>query len=118
MSENVCGTENLMDEKLNGGDAQLKDADLEQVNGGGSGDIYIHPSGTGKYYKLVGDRSWAYRCPACKHSMYYSNWGIFFCDPCDTWYTVESKLENYADLNSGSWVEVTWEEYNKYHIPF
>ena len=97
-----------MEEKLNGGDAQIKDADLEQVNGGAT---YIGPSGTGKYYKLVGsDPSWAYVCPKCRLPMWHSNWGYFKCDTCDKKYWDESSLWRYADLGSGLWVEVSKEE--------
>ena len=95
------------DEKLTGGDAQLKDVELEQVNGGTT---YIGPSGTGKYYKLTGDPSWAYLCPKCHHSMWHSNWGYFKCDTCDKKYWDESSLWRYADLGSGLWTEVSKEE--------
>ncbi len=101
-----------VDEKLNGGDAQLKDADLEQVNGG----TYIGPSGTGKYYKLVGgsDPSWAYLCPHCSHPMWHSNWGYFKCDNCGNKYWVgETELWKCADMSSGRWQEVSKAEYDE-----
>ena len=101
-----------MEEKLSGGDAQLKDADLEQVNGGAT---YIGPSGTGKYYKLVGsDPSWAYVCPKCRLPMWHSNWGYFKCDNCDEKYWNKSNLWRYANMSSGLWKEVSKEEVDDY----